>query len=37
MPAWDAGYLVVTDRPGIGIEINPDAVKERLDEGFRML
>jgi galactonate dehydratase len=37
LPAWDAGYLVVPDRPGIGIEINPDAVKERLDEGFRML
>ena len=37
LPEYKNGYLTVPDKPGIGIEINPEALKERLDEGFRML
>jgi galactonate dehydratase len=37
LPEYKDGYVTVPDRPGIGIEINPDAVKERLDSGFKML
>ncbi len=31
------GFLPVPDAPGIGISLNEDAVKERLDPEFRML
>jgi galactonate dehydratase len=36
-PAYDKGYLIVPDKPGIGIEINDGAIKERLDTGFQAL
>jgi galactonate dehydratase len=36
-PAYDKGYLVVPDKPGIGIEVNDSAIKERLDIGFQAL
>jgi galactonate dehydratase len=31
------GYLVPTAKPGIGVALNEDAVKERTDTGFRPL
>ena len=31
------GFLPVPDAPGIGIGLNEDAVKERLDPEFKML
>ena len=31
------GYLVPTARPGIGVALNEDAVKERTETGFRPL
>lgn len=31
------GYLEVSDKPGIGVALNEDAVKERTDVGFRAL
>jgi galactonate dehydratase len=31
------GFLPVPDAPGIGIELNEAAVKERLDPEFKML
>ena len=31
------GYLVPTARPGIGVTLNDDAVKERTETGFRPL
>lgn len=31
------GFIEVTERPGIGVELNEDAVKERLDNGFEPL
>jgi galactonate dehydratase len=31
------GYLEVADSPGIGVELNEDAVKERLDREFKPL
>jgi galactonate dehydratase len=33
----DQGYLEVRTRPGIGVELNPDAMKERTDPEFRPL
>lgn len=34
-PGYDKGYLIVPDKPGIGIELNDSAIKERLDAGFQ--
>lgn len=34
---YNAGFVSVPDRPGIGIELNEDAVKERLEPGFKAL
>jgi L-alanine-DL-glutamate epimerase-like enolase superfamily enzyme len=31
------GFLPVPDAPGIGIELNEAAIKERLDPEFKML
>jgi L-alanine-DL-glutamate epimerase-like enolase superfamily enzyme len=31
------GYLAVPDAPGIGVELNEAAVKERLEPEFKML
>ena len=31
------GFLAVPDAPGIGIGLNEDAVRERLDPEFKML
>jgi L-alanine-DL-glutamate epimerase-like enolase superfamily enzyme len=31
------GFLPVPNAPGIGINLNEDAVKERLDPEFKML
>ena len=37
VPLDGEGCFVVPDAPGIGIGLNEDAVKERLDPGFKML
>ena len=34
---YSAGFVTVPDKPGIGIEVNDDAVKERLEPGFKAL
>jgi hypothetical protein len=31
------GYLAVSNAPGIGVELNEAAVKERLEPEFKML
>jgi galactonate dehydratase len=31
------GYLELTDRPGVGVALNDDAVKERTEAEFRPL
>jgi galactonate dehydratase len=36
-PDYHDGFLHVPDTPGIGIEVNEDAVKERLMPGYPML
>jgi galactonate dehydratase len=37
LPEYKDGYVTVPDKPGIGVEIHADALKERLDAGFQML
>jgi len=34
-PIIENGYITVTDKPGLGIEINPDAVKQYMRPGTR--
>jgi len=34
LPLWD-GYVAIPDRPGLGVEIDEDYVKERAREGQR--
>jgi len=31
------GYLEITDKPGIGVALNDDAVKERTEAGYKPL
>ena len=35
-PAYKAGYIEITDAPGIGVELNADAVKEMAQPGFSL-
>ena len=35
--ALNDGFLAVPDKPGIGVALNDDAVKERTERGFRSL
>jgi L-alanine-DL-glutamate epimerase-like enolase superfamily enzyme len=37
LPEYEDGYVRVSDAPGIGIELNDDAVKEHLAPGYRAL
>ena len=37
LPQYDDGYVRVSDAPGIGIELNDDAVKDRLLPGYQAL
>lgn len=32
-PIWESGYLTIQDKPGYGIEINPDVAKAHLAPG----
>ncbi|HEV2272627.1 MAG TPA: mandelate racemase/muconate lactonizing enzyme family protein [Acidobacteriaceae bacterium] len=32
-PIWENGYLTIQDKPGLGIEINPDVAKAHLAPG----
>jgi galactonate dehydratase len=34
---YNAGFVTLPETPGIGIEVNEDAVKERLEPGFQAL
>jgi len=36
MPTYNNGFLELPDAPGIGIELNPDAVKELLMPGYEL-
>jgi galactonate dehydratase len=35
LPVYDNGYVCVSDAPGIGIELNDDAIRENLQPGFQ--
>lgn len=35
-PAYRAGYLEMRDAPGIGVELDPDALKEMVQPGFSL-
>jgi L-alanine-DL-glutamate epimerase-like enolase superfamily enzyme len=32
-PFWKDGYCVIEDKPGLGVELNPDVVKAHLAPG----
>jgi L-alanine-DL-glutamate epimerase-like enolase superfamily enzyme len=32
-PFWDKGYFTIQDKPGYGVEINPDVAKAHLAPG----
>jgi L-alanine-DL-glutamate epimerase-like enolase superfamily enzyme len=32
-PFWDKGYFYIQDKPGYGVEINPDVAKAHLAPG----
>lgn len=35
-PAYHAGYIEISDAPGIGVELDPDVVKEMAEPGFTL-
>lgn len=35
LPVYEDGHVKVSEAPGIGIELNDDAVREHLKPGFR--
>jgi galactonate dehydratase len=35
-PAYRAGYIEIRDTPGIGVELDPDALKEMVQPGFSL-